>query len=350
MAWSLPEYSRAEVNAASRIWLAEDSSFEDKAEALKIVNNWRGIHAFPLNTFQMGLRRRGGRFSNDVVVAQRIKRLSSIQLKLSLRDTMKLTQMQDIGGCRAILEDVQKVESLVNSFKNSDLKHKLLTEDNYIHSPKVSGYRGVHLVYSYNSDRSETYNGLKIEMQIRSQLQHAWATSVEVVGTLVDQALKSSLGDPGWLRFFQLMSSELARKEGAPIVPGTPVSISEAREELSHLVRQYDPVKKLETYSDALNYIDNSESNDHLFILHLRPRENRLVVTSFRKNESQLASEQYLEIEKNIADDSEEEAVLVSVDSISSLKRAYPNYFLDTKMFAGEVARVMRLARVAKAA
>ena len=42
-----------------------------------------------------------------------------------------------------------------------------------------SGYRGVHLIYRYNSDRKTEYNTLLIEMQLRSQLQHAWATAVE---------------------------------------------------------------------------------------------------------------------------------------------------------------------------
>ena len=213
MAWAIPEHTRAEVNAASKIWLDSKSYISDRHEALKIINNWRGVHAFPLNTFQMGLRRRGARFSDEVIVAQRIKRLPSIELKLQIRPTMKLTQMQDIGGCRAILENVAQVRALVNSFRKSDVKHKLLAQDDYITSPRESGYRGIHLIYGYNSDRSDTYNDLKIEMQIRSQLQHAWATSVEVVGTLIDQTLKSSIGDPGWLRFFQLMSSELARKE-----------------------------------------------------------------------------------------------------------------------------------------
>lgn len=258
---------------------------------------------------------------------------------------MKLTQMQDIGGCRAILENVRQVRELVDSFKSSDLKHRLLTEDDYIASPRDSGYRGVHLVYSYNSDRSETYNGLKIEMQIRSQLQHAWATSVEVVGTLVDQSLKSSLGDPGWLRFFQLMSSELARKEGEQLVPGTPEDLGEARRELLDLLGRYNPVQKLESYSDALNYIEHTGKDDHFFILHLRPKENQLVVNAFRKNQSQLANNRYLSIEEGITPESEEEAVLVSVDSVASLKRAYPNYFLDTKAFASEVGRVERLAR-----
>ena len=107
----------------------------------------------------------------------------------------------------------------------------------------------------------------------------------------------------------------------------------------------YDPVNRLEAYSDALNYIENTSNKDHFFILHLKPKENRLVVTSFPKNQSNVANDSYLMVEKSIDDDSDEEAVLVSVDSISSLKKAYPNYFLDTKLFANEVKRAVRLAK-----
>jgi ppGpp synthetase/RelA/SpoT-type nucleotidyltranferase len=38
-------------------------------------------------------------------------------------------------------------------------------EDDYIRQPKISGYRGVHLVYRYLRDRQETYNGLSVEVQ-----------------------------------------------------------------------------------------------------------------------------------------------------------------------------------------
>ena len=51
--------------------------------------------------------------------------------------------------------------------------------DDYITTPKDSGYRGVHLIYRYYSDKNETFNGLKIEVQIRTALQHAWATAVD---------------------------------------------------------------------------------------------------------------------------------------------------------------------------
>ncbi len=57
----------------------------------------------------------------------------------------------------------------------SRIKHKRVTKKDYIGHPRESGYRGVHLVYRYFSDRKTTavYNDMKIEMQIRSQLQHS---------------------------------------------------------------------------------------------------------------------------------------------------------------------------------
>jgi hypothetical protein len=61
-------------------------------------------------------------------------------------------------------------------------------------------------------------------MQFRSYLQRAWATSVETVGTLVNQALKSSIGTDEWLRFFALMGTAIAWREDAAPVPSTPQS------------------------------------------------------------------------------------------------------------------------------
>jgi len=74
-----------------------------------------------------------------------------------------------------------------------------------------------------------------IEIQIRTLLQHAWATAVETVGTFINMPLKSSLGDEGWLRFFALMGSAMAIAEGKSTVPGTSENIQELRNEVIRL-------------------------------------------------------------------------------------------------------------------
>jgi hypothetical protein len=245
MAWALPRYSREEVNRAGKVLVSEiysdphDGDFVTDAEwahSLEVINNWRSCHGYPLNTFQANLRKAARGIDSRALIAQRTKRLSSIANKLSRFPTMKLSQMQDIGGCRAVVKSVAAVRKLADFYQHtSRIKHKLATLDDYIAKPQNSGYRGIHLVYRYYSDKrgsTRNYNDLKIEMQLRSQNQHAWATAVETVGTFIHQALKSSVGEADWLRFFALMGSALALRERTTLVPGTPTKRPELMEEL----------------------------------------------------------------------------------------------------------------------
>jgi putative GTP pyrophosphokinase len=115
---------------------------------------------------------------------------------------------------------VASVDDFHDAFLSGRHKHRLIRHDDYVTAPKPSGYRSVHLrlrLPTVSSDRSSTYNGLNIEVQIRSRLQHAWATAVVTVCTFTQQALKSSQGEGEWLRFFQLMSSEVAHVEAVAV-------------------------------------------------------------------------------------------------------------------------------------
>jgi Uncharacterized protein conserved in bacteria len=195
MDWITPEYDRAEVNAAAKVLLKNHSlSDEEHQWASDIVNNWRYAHNYPLNTFKVTLRSYAKKASPNAIVAERRKRLESILFKLDREPKMQLSQMQDIAGCRAIVDSKAGVYRLLEIYKKSNLKHKLHRVRDYIHNPKASGYRGVHMIYKYNSDKIKTWNNLKVELQIRTQLQHVWATAVETVGAFTRQALKSSMG------------------------------------------------------------------------------------------------------------------------------------------------------------
>lgn len=84
------------------------------------------------------------------------------------------------------------------------------------------------------------FNGLKVEVQVRTQLQHAWATAIEAVGIFTKQALKSNQGDQDWLRFFALMVTGIAAIEQCPAVPNTPLT-------------KYDLIKELKPLADKLH-------------------------------------------------------------------------------------------------
>jgi hypothetical protein len=213
------------------------------------------------------------------------------------------------------------------------VKHKLVRKDFYVWEPKPSGYRGVHLVYAFYSDKKDTYNDLKIELQLRSQLQHGWATAVETVGTFTRQALKSSLGEAEWLRFFALMSSALAMRENTPLVPGTPHKASALIDELRKYAKSLQVINRLGAFGAALQHVEEKfqAKRNHTFLLELDLEANVLRVSSYRN--AAIAAQIYSAAERSTEGNPQKDVVLVSADSITSLRRAYPNYFLDTSEF-----------------
>jgi hypothetical protein len=344
--WAKPLYSKKQVNAAGQSLISPMQSIEEITaylEGLEVINNFRAIHGHPLNTFQTTLRIKGRHIDKGIIVAQRVKRLSSIELKLRRFNTMTLSQMQDIGGCRGVVGTVSDVNKLVESYLTSDLKHKLHTLDDYMDAPKPTGYRGVHLIYRYYSDKIDTYNSLKIEMQLRSQAQHAWATAVEIVGTFTRQALKSSQGERNWLRFFALMGNALAIMEGTSPVPSTPNNPKQLVKELRAAAQKLDAIGRLRAYGTAPQILESPNSKkNHFFLLELDAKEMNLKISGYKASEMADASADYLQAEKRFAELAlGGDAVLVSVDSLASLRRAYPNYYLDTNMFVELVEKAL---------
>lgn len=345
MEWVKPKFKeKGRIDRAGKVLAKSEHGSEAYNEALDIINNWRASHNYPLNTFKVTLRRYASQIDSSFLVAQRIKRISSINHKIERFKTLRLSQMQDIGGCRVILSGVKEVYRLVEKYEKSDLKHLKDDKDDYIAKPKPSGYRGVHLIYKYNSDKIDTYNGMYIEIQIRTRLQHAWATAVETVGTFLAQPLKSSLGEEKWLRFFALMGSVIALREGSTtLVPNTPTTKTELIKELRTIANELNVISSLKMFGQALNVgEEQTTKKNYYFLLKLEPNEQRMTVTGYTKKELDLASEQYLKVEKEIADIVGADAVLVSVDSLTALKRAYPNYFLDTQVFLQELKDVLK--------
>lgn len=334
--YPIPEYSRSEVNKAGDM-LINPLATEAQAEwALTVINNWRTSHNFPLNTFQIRLRDTSKKINHESLVAQRIKRLASIKLKLELQSDMKMSQMQDLGGCRAIMKDVQELDTLVDIYKHKSrgIKHILHKEQDYVQHPKISGYRGIHLVYKYGSDKSTVYKDMRIEIQMRTLMQHSWATAVETVGTFIKMPLKSSIGDTGWLRFFALMGSAMAIAEGKPVVPNTSENPNELRSEIIHLANKLEVEKHLKTFRDSIQVMSSHRklADAYYYLLDLDPDEGRVVVKSYTANQLKTASADYITLEKRITS-GKRDAVLVSADSIKALKLAYPNYYLDTDIF-----------------
>lgn len=335
MEWAKPRFSKKVVSRAGATLVSPEPSSGELNHAMEVVGNWRSCHAFPLNTFQMSLRRKAESLGKGAIIAQRIKRLPSILAKLRRFEDMELARMQDIGGCRAILPNVARVKRLVRLYERSEQKHKLVRKKDYIAEPQETGYRGVHLVFKYHSDRNQTFNGLCIEMQIRTKLQHIWSTAVETMGVFVDQPLKSNQGSKDWLRFFALIGSVFAIHEKSPLVPGTPTSLEELIDEIRRVARRLDVDRRLKAYSGAVETAEKEIRKARYFLMKLDPHSKTLSLTGFKASQSELAEEEYMAAERQSSEQEKDgaEVVLVSVDSLAALKRAYPNYYLDMRDF-----------------
>ena len=247
MPYPKPTFRRAEVDAAGRVLaetvVADASSIPARQRAQEIVDDWRASHGYPLVTLRVLLQERARRVDPEALVAQRLKRLASVEAKLRRFPKMKVSRMQDLGGCRAVLPSVRAVGELVGLYRTGREEHEFVKESDYIGQPKSNGYRSLHRVYRYRSraSRNAAWDGHRIEVQIRSRLQHAWATAVETVDAIKGTQLKASGPANGdWDRFFTLMGSVLAIEEGCPLVPGTPVALSDLRDEVRGLVRGLD--------------------------------------------------------------------------------------------------------------
>lgn len=317
-------------------WLAVNTP--EVAKAIDVARNWRASHSYPLNAFQMNLRRRARRLEPDALVVSRMKRMRSVYDKLVREPNMKLSQMQDLGGCRAILSSVESVRSLAAMY--GGLQAKLFAEEkgveiyDYIGGPKADGYRGIHIVgrFSAKTARGEPWNGQRIEVQIRTHLQHAFATAVETVTTFTRQPLKFGGGPIEWRRFFSLMGSVLAIREGTATVDGTPTDIVTLRRELREVSDYLSVQRRLASWAEALSAVaaePRPHSNWLVLVLDLPARTVRVHMYESQAEADVALSkwEQSSTMAEGI------DAVQIGIKDVRDLKTAYPNYYADTGAF-----------------
>ena len=329
MKWKTLEYSKTQVIKAGKMIRDADASSDEYRHALEVVDNWRAAHAFPLQVFYCNLSRKFDQY----IVAQRIKRLNSIVEKLRREPRMNLWEMQDLGGCRIIVPTLLDVKKVIEEIECSRIRHKPRPSKNYIENPKPSGYRSHHLIYRYNSDKKEEYNqNMLIEIQVRTRLQHLWATAVETMGNIVGQSLKSGAGDADALRFFSLASSLFASIEGMQGVPNCPESKDEIIKEMIQIDTRHRYLDRLESIRQATSvsedFKDSLPKNGYMVLQQFISGSLRL--NTFKSNKIDEAIDFLQRLEK---DSPETDTVLVRVSSLAQLRKAYPNYYSDIDEF-----------------
>lgn len=347
--------------------LAED----EINEAIDILSYWRSSHEEPLENALSFLKEKCEKIDSDAIYAKRLKRLPSILYKLTrFEGKVNLKNMQDLGGCRVIVSCPKKLKKTVQTLRKNSLFQnefgKMIRADDYVNHPKEDGYRSYHLVgsfYNYNQVFSR-----KIEIQIRTLLQHYWATTLEIVDLFTGNALKTTSGNSDWHKFFLLVSKQLHSMERLVKTEKfdptntkhfdlystnikNNISLAKDTLEIDSLARKLNVQELLAAYTHSVkiteNAIDvsNQDSLEGFFLIILDTEKKQLEHIFFPKDESSTATMHYTEKEKEFADKKNITIALIHADKVDLLKEAYPNYFADSFEFLNHLTLIIATGR-----
>lgn len=321
---AFPMHSKTRVmNAGKRI-----AKKIDTTEDWDVFENWRNSHSYILNTFRATLNRNIKKGEKKrILVAQRLKRLNTIVDKLRTGRAKDLATMQDLAGCRIIFKTLKELEAYRNRIHKSQFKHERIDGEryNYIANPKSTGYRGIHDVFRYNvaSESGKKFNGLLIEIQYRTEVQHAWATAVEISDLINKTRVKFDSGaDPKRERLFVLASEYLARTHEDSKGALAEITDEELIEELRQLEGETHIIHSLRTAHKQRVTVPKRKN----IVLHFS--SDKLRASGFRSTTQAMLNR--AELEKQFPQD---DVVYVRGSSSNHISSAFRNYFRDAKNF-----------------
>lgn len=322
------KHSRTQIKRAGKIYISDDATKQQKEDALMIINNWRAAHSFPLQVLYVHVKKVA---PENAIVAQRLKRLHSITQKLHRFPNMSLTTMQDIGGCRVIVDTLDQVYQMAERLRKSRMRHGRKECYDYIKNPKQDGYRSFHSVFSYFSEKNPQYNGLFIEVQIRTHIQHLWATAVEMMDAFTGDPLKIGHGSPENRQFF-IYASELLRIYEESGYNLDAINQSPVKDNLIKYNSEHSILSRLNTIKEAVGFVRQADIKDQgYYLLRLNIESGQLVINQYTKKQLEDATAAYDAAEKTR--EPNEDVVLVATTSFNALRQAYPNYFSDISEF-----------------
>ena len=294
--------------------LINQDAYEEIREDL---DAWRYRHIRPMDDIFDAINElKTKRPEFDYDVAERLKRLPSILGKLYRFPTMKLNQIQDIGGVRIICSDIDQLMALLPYLDELFPEYK---EKNRLENPAPSGYRGIHRVYKKD--------GVYIELQIRTMLEHVWATSVESIDVLRGTAMKNGEDGAAWTEFFQLLSSLFAASEQLPMLEKhESLDVIDLVSRIKELDNTDRVISKLRSYAGTNSLLTTlSYYPETYYVLLERRSDNHVEIICYPESQAERAFTDYEKNERN-KDDSDK--VLVSIDNVKKISEIYPNYFV----------------------
>ncbi len=319
---------------------SETLSEREYAEALRVVDQWREAHRELIASVPDALKEIAFKVDQEAVVVGRIKRIDTIIGKLRRPGlNMKLNEMCDIVGCRVIVDDIGPARKVSEEIRRAlPVKPDTGVKD-YIANPKPNGYRSTHIISRHDAPEAG-FTNLFCETQVRTRLQHAWATALETYDVVSRGSLKFGVGTDGEKRLFALISNAFAMKEGAALVPGLPSSLEDVQEEVLRLNGALFAIEKLRACSGSVTTVsqDGRFSGDAFCLLVIDYELQKTDLFVYSTKDEVEANKVYAKREK--AKNGLQDVLLVRVSSLKALKKAYPNYSTDIGFFLDQMSEL----------
>ncbi|MGH7930847.1 MAG: hypothetical protein ACREQV_24005 [Candidatus Binatia bacterium] len=117
------------------------------------------------------------------------------------RESIRLSQVQDIAGCRVVVEDIAEQERVVASLRSVFTRFSVMDR----RANPSYGYRAIHIIAQSS--------GKLVEIQVRTYLQHLWAELSEGISDQFDPAIKYGGGDAELQKTLMLVSNRVVNYE-----------------------------------------------------------------------------------------------------------------------------------------
>ncbi len=289
---------------------------------------FRAAHLQPLSETTTDLQNWMEDFG-DYYIAQRLKRKPQIVRKLQRFNT-RLTQLQDIGGCRIIVDSNDDIENLITFIKSRAEERGLFNvrriTDYRPSGRDDSGYRSVHFIMERD--------GCILELQLRSKIQHYWAESIERTSVIYGYHLKEGEGSPVVRSYFKTLSDIFFEMEAGRQPSGRQKNdLDVLRVEAERIIHSSEQPRAVGGYVNeevikamvAKEISVPSGLNNWLLVFDWSKGE--FVTWDVVSRNPQEAMASYVRYENEFPTEDRFEVVLIGSSNVATVSRTHSHYF-----------------------
>jgi ppGpp synthetase/RelA/SpoT-type nucleotidyltranferase len=322
--------SKSKIDRAGAA-LARDQyrSDDEYIELEDLFDDYRKSHLQPLSETTLELQGWLSEYGQPYYIAQRLKRKPQIVRKLN-RLSVRLSQLQDIGGSRIIVPknaDVDRLLKFLQDQVKSRGHFKIERVTDYRERGRDrTGYRALHLILARE--------GLAFELQVRSRVQHYWAESIERTSVIYGYHLKEEEGDPNVLRYFSCLSDAFFQIEaGRQPSPAEKLEIDSLRERSEALIAASPRANVFDSYVNEgiIKTLVEKEAKGgrglNNWIIVFDWNSGSFVSWDIVGRSPAEAIHAYVQNEKNFPPSAGFEVVLIGSSDVATVRQTHSHYF-----------------------